>query len=62
MDSRFLSSEEQAIHFPLKTSSHHRLARNLFSWVAFYLPTNVPFAELNAGMAAAGNGTRVNWH
>lgn len=67
MDGRFLSSEEQAIHFPLETSSHHQLARNLFYLVAVCLPTNFPFAEppgtwLNAGMAAAGNGTCMSWH
>lgn len=66
MDSRFLNSEEQAILFPLKTSSHHQLARNLFYPVVFCLPTNFPFAEppgtwLNAGMAAAGNATCTNW-
>lgn len=67
MDGRFLSSEEQDIYFPLKTSSHHQLARNLFYSFAFCLPTNFPFAEppgtwLNAGMAAAGNGTCMTRH
>lgn len=67
MDSRFLSSEEQAIPFPLKTSSHHQIARNLFYPFAFCPLTNFPFAEppgtwLNAGMAAAGNATCMNWH
>lgn len=60
MDSRFLSSEEQAIHFPLKTSSHHQLARKLFFLVAFCLPTIFPFAEPPG--TAAGNGTCMNWH
>lgn len=46
MDSRFLSSEEQAIHFPLKTSPHCQLSRNLFFTVAFCLPTNFSYAEL----------------
>lgn len=45
MDGRFLSSEEQAVHYPLITSWHHQLARNLFCLVAFCLPTNFPFAE-----------------
>lgn len=46
MDSRFLSSEEQAMHFPLKTSPHYQLSRKLFCTVAFCLTTNFSYAEL----------------
>lgn len=46
MEGRFLSSEEPAMHFPLKTSPHHQLARNLFLSASFCLPTNFPYALL----------------
>lgn len=34
------------MHFPLKSSPHHQLARNLFHAVAFCLPTNFPSTHL----------------
>lgn len=38
MDSRFLSSDEQAVNFPPKTSPHHHCERNLLIWELSTLP------------------------
>lgn len=63
MDSRFLCSEEQVVHFPLTTSPRHQLSRNLLHSAALYFaPIFTPVGLLGMCLWAlvcreAGSGT-----
>lgn len=67
MDSRFLCSEEQVVHFPLTTSPCHQLARNLLHSAALYFaPIFTPMGLLGTCLWAlvcreAGSGTHKDF-
>lgn len=50
MVSRFLSSDEQAMNLPLKTSPHHHCARNLLIWELSTLPLLIVHSAQKLGI------------